>query len=461
MYLEHFGLREAPFRITPHTEFFFSGASRGATLEALIYAITHDEGIVKVSGEVGSGKTMLCRMLLERLPADVETVFLANPSLSRDEIFHAIAEELRAPMPDGSSAHQLLRALQQRLIESYANGRQVVLMIDEAHAMPAETLEEIRLLSNLESNRHKLLHIVLFGQPELDQHLRQASMRPLKERITHNFALEPLRSDDIANYLTFRLRAAGYRGAELFTAGAIQRISRASEGLTRRINIIADKALLAAFADNRQVIDDRLARAAIRDAQFSPIADPPARPATWIVAAVVVVLIAGLAYLAGSRAPPAVTLATAEASPARAADSPVATAPPNAPQALPAAAPPDTAPAADPASAADDGAPPADRLAERLAASEDWLKTVPDTHYFIQLFNADARRAREVSHFLENNALDPRELRVYRSKLSGRDRFGVIYGDYPSAGEASADLARVAKISRIGKPYIRSVSKLR
>ena len=304
MYLEHFGLREAPFRITPHTEFFFSGASRGATLEALIYAITHDEGIVKVSGEVGSGKTMLCRMLLERLPADVETVFLANPSLSRDEIFHAIAEELRAPMPDGSSAHQLLRALQQRLIESYANDRQVVLMIDEAHAMPAETLEEIRLLSNLESNRHKLLHIVLFGQPELDQHLRQASMRPLKERITHNFALEPLRSDDIANYLTFRLRAAGYRGPELFTAGAIQRISRASEGLTRRINIIADKALLAAFADNRQVIDDRLAQAAIRDAQFSPIADPPARPATWIVAAVVVVLIAGLAYLAGSRAPP-------------------------------------------------------------------------------------------------------------------------------------------------------------
>ena len=459
MYLEHFGLREAPFRITPHTEFFFSGASRGATLEALIYAITHDEGIVKVSGEVGSGKTMLCRMLLERLPADIETVFLANPSLSRDEIFQAIGEELRAPMPDNSSAHQLLRALQQRLIEIYANGRQVVLMIDEAHAMPAETLEEIRLLSNLESNRHKLLHIVLFGQPELDLHLRQPAMRPLKERITHNFALEPLRSSDIASYLTFRLRAAGYRGPELFTAGAIERISRASEGLTRRINIIADKALLAAFADDRLVIDERQAQAAIRDAQFTPIAAPPARPATWIVASVVVVLIASLAYLAGSRATPGAALATAEASPARAADSPVATEPPGAPQAPPIAVPPETSAEADTASA--DGAPPTDRLAERLAASEDWLKTVADTHYFIQLFNADAKRAREVSHFLENNALDPRELRVYRSKLSGRDRFGVIYGDYPSAAEASADLARVAKISRIGKPYIRSVSKLR
>ena len=459
MYLEHFGLREAPFRITPHTEFFFSGASRGATLEALIYAITHDEGIVKVSGEVGSGKTMLCRMLLERLPADVETVFLANPSLSRDEIFRAIGEELRAPMPDSSSSHQLLRALQQRLIEIYANGRQVVLMIDEAHAIPAETLEEIRLLSNLESDRHTLLHIVLFGQPELDLHLRQPAMRPLKERITHNFALEPLRSDDIANYLTFRLRAAGYRGPELFTAGAIRRISRASEGLTRRINIIADKALLAAFAANRQLIDERQAQAAIRDAEFNPIADPPTRPATWLVAAAVVALIAGLAYLAGSRGTTDVALATAEASPAHPADTPVATAPPSAPEVPPTAALPPIAPAADAASVA--GAPPTDRLAERLAASEDWLKTVADTHYFIQLFNADAKRAREVSHFLESSALDMRELHVYRSKLSGRDRFGVIYGDYPSAAEASADLARVAKISRIGKPYIRSVSKLR
>ena len=148
MYLDHFGLREAPFRITPHTEFFFSGANRGATLEALIYAITQDEGIVKVSGEVGSGKTMLCRMLLEKLPENVETVYLANPSLSRAEILHAIAEELDAPLPEGRS-HQLQRLLQDKLLEIYTANRLVVVMIDEAHAMPAETLEEIRLLSNL------------------------------------------------------------------------------------------------------------------------------------------------------------------------------------------------------------------------------------------------------------------------------------------------------------------------
>lgn len=455
MYLEHFGLREAPFRITPHTEFFFSGANRGATLEALIYAITHDEGIVKVTGEVGSGKTMLCRMLLERLPADVETAYLANPSLSRDEIFHAIAEELHTPLPEGGT-HQLLHALQQRLIEIYAAGRQVVLMIDEAHAMPAETLEEIRLLSNLESNRHKLLHIVLFGQPELDAHLRQPAMRPLKERITHNFALEPLRSGDVANYLMFRLRAAGYRGPELFTAGAIQRISRASEGLTRRLNIIADKALLSAFTENRQLIDDRQAQAAIRDAEFTPIADHPGRPATWLIASVVAVLIGGTAYLAGSRSTPGTALATAEASAVhQEKSSPAVAPPPPTPEAEPPAPPPQSSPVA-----ADD-AVPADRLAERLAACEDWLKTVPDTHYFIQLFNADAKRAHEVSEFLDHSALDAEELRVYRSKLSGRDRFGVIYGDYRSADEARADLARIAKISRVSKPYVRSVSKLR
>ena len=136
MYLEHFGLREAPFSITPHTEFFFAGANRGNTLEALIYAITHDEGIVKVSGEVGSGKTMLCRMLLEKLPKHVETVYLATPSLSPDDILHAIADELQIDLPPLRN-YQTMRALQERLLEIYASGRLVVVMIDEAHAMPA------------------------------------------------------------------------------------------------------------------------------------------------------------------------------------------------------------------------------------------------------------------------------------------------------------------------------------
>ena len=299
MYLDHFGLRETPFSITPHTEFFFAGANRGSTLEALIYAITHDEGIVKVSGEVGSGKTMLCRMLLEKLPQNVETVYLSNPSLSRGEILHAIAEELQTPLPE-SRSHQLLRSLQDRLIDIYAAGRQVVVMIDEAHAMPPETLEEIRLLSNLESNRHKLVHIVLFGQPELDERLSEMSMRQLKERITHNFALEPLHRGDIGNYLMFRMRAAGYRGPDIFTQGAIQLISKSSEGLTRRINILADKSLLSAFSEDRHQIDNKQVKAAIRDAQFNSLQNGNTGISKWVVGIASASAIALLGFVAGS-----------------------------------------------------------------------------------------------------------------------------------------------------------------
>ena len=238
LYLEHFGLQEAPFRITPHADFFFDGADRGATLEGLQYAILHDEGIVKLSGEIGSGKTTLCRVLMERLPPEVETVFLANPSYSRSEILHAIAEELGRPANDNPAAFAL-RDLQARLIELYAGGKRVVVMIDEAHAMPEDTLEQVRLLSNLETSRHKLLQIVLFGQPELDVALDKSTMRQLKDRITHSFRTRPLLEDEIAKYVSFRMRAAGYKGPEIFSPAAIAAIARASNGLTRRINVLS------------------------------------------------------------------------------------------------------------------------------------------------------------------------------------------------------------------------------
>ena len=170
------------------------------------------------------------------------------------------------------------------MLAIYAAGNQVVVMVDEAHAMPPDTLEEIRLLSNLESNRHKLLHIVLFGQPELDEHLAQKSMRQLKERITHNFALEPLRRSDVGGYLMFRMRAAGYHGPDLFTPSAIQLISSASEGLTRRINILADKALLSAFSENKHQIDSKQINAAIRDAQFNPMNTGKTKPRSYVPA---------------------------------------------------------------------------------------------------------------------------------------------------------------------------------
>src|SRR6188768_2806934 len=267
MYLQHFGLREAPFRITPHTEFFFSGANRGATLEALLYAITAGEGMVKVTGEVGSGKTMLCRVLMERLPETIETIYLAVPSLSRDEMLAAIAVDLGIDTA-GANTTRLVRALQERLIEIHSEGRSVVALIDEAHAMPLATLEEIRLLSNLETAKDKLLQIVLFGQPELDAHLALPGMRQLKERITHSFTLAPLPPRDVSDYVNFRLRAAGYHGPALFGAEALKIIADASDGLTRRINIYADKTLLAAFAAGTHTVSADHARAAVSDTQI-------------------------------------------------------------------------------------------------------------------------------------------------------------------------------------------------
>ncbi len=267
MYLEHFGLNSAPFNITSQTDFFFDGAARGDTLAALVYAVQQGEGIVKVTGEVGSGKTMLCRMLLESLPENVETIFLSVPSLKRDEIMEALCIELGIRI-EGQARYQLLTALQQKLVQLYANDRRLVALIDEAHAMPLESLEEIRLLTNLENGDHKLLQIILFGQPELDDHLRLTHMRQLKERITHSFHLGPLQKPDIDAYLAHRLNSAGYKGAPLFSPACVKLMTHASAGLTRRVNIIADKSLLAAYSQNTRTLTPEHIRAAIRDSDF-------------------------------------------------------------------------------------------------------------------------------------------------------------------------------------------------
>ena len=320
MYLNHFGLTEAPFRITPHTDFFFSGANRGATLEALLYAITQDEGIVKVTGEVGSGKTMLCRVLIERLPPEVETVYLANPSLEREEILQAILDDLKFTVAGEQRASQLLRTLQEHLIALYGAGKRVVLLIDEAHAMPPETLEQIRLLSNLESNRHKLLQIALFGQQELDQHLGTVLLRPLRERITHSFRLDALVHADVGRYLMFRLRQAGYKGPDLFDRDALKLIAKSSEGLTRRLNILADKCLLAAYAEGVYGITRKQAGAAIRDSGFAPLgaaggaAWPPTRRHLAVAAAAIALAAGGVAT--GMKLSPAPNTTAPASSPA-------------------------------------------------------------------------------------------------------------------------------------------------
>jgi len=268
LYYPHFGLKEPPFKITPNTDFFFSGGNRGAILDALVYAITNGEGIIKVVGEVGSGKTMLCRMLQTILPEKIESIYLANPSVAPEEVLYAIAFELQLKLPKNADRLRVMQELQAHLLNRYAEGRQVVIFVEEAQGMPLATLEEIRLLSNLETKQDKLLQIVLFGQPELDDNLNQEHIRQLRERITHRFNLGPLQTKDVGEYLIFRLRAAGYHGPHLFTESAIKKLSTAAEGLVRRVNILADKALLAAFAENVYQVTPKHIAAAIHDSEF-------------------------------------------------------------------------------------------------------------------------------------------------------------------------------------------------
>lgn len=295
MYYPHFGLKEPPFKITPNTDFFFSGGNRGAVLDALVYAITNGEGIIKVVGEVGSGKTMLCRMLQTILPEQIESIYLANPSVAPEDVLHAIAFELQLKLPKNADRLRVMQALQAHLLSRHAEGRQVVIFVEEAQGMPLATLEEIRLLSNLETRQDKLLQIVLFGQPELDENLNQAHIRQLRERITHSFDLGPLQTKDVGEYLIFRLRAAGYHGPHLFSETAIKRLSKAARGLVRRVNILADKALLAAFADNEFQVSPKHVKAAIQDSEFGEKTNP--RNKLWLWGALLVAMLAlGIAF---------------------------------------------------------------------------------------------------------------------------------------------------------------------
>jgi len=293
MYLKHFGLNEPPFRITPGTEFFFSGANRGEVLDALIYSVSESEGIIKVSGEVGIGKTTLCRMLLERLPDHIETIYLANPSLSREEMLYAIADGLGLNI-EGERVGVIMRNIENKLGEKTQEGKRIVILVDEAHAMPLDTLEELRLLYNLQIGNTKLLQIVLFGQPELNDKLDQPGMRQLKDRIVHNFHMQPLSRAILDSYLMFRLRAAGYHGPNLFSPRSIKLIASASGGLMRRVNIIADKCLLAAFIEDTYYIKPQHVQAALRDSE----SDAPTRSSSfniWMIAFAIAVLLIGLA----------------------------------------------------------------------------------------------------------------------------------------------------------------------
>ncbi len=522
MYYEHFGLTQAPFKITPNTDFFFSGGNRGPVLEALIYAITHGEGIVKVSGEVGSGKTMLCNMLQSQLPPNVEGVYLANPSVAPEDVVHAIAFELGLGVDRGADRLEVMHVLQDYLVKQHAAGHRVVVFVEESQSMPLATLEEIRLLSNLETRNDKLLQMVLFGQPELDEILRRPDIRQLRDRIAHSFRLEPLSNEQVRDYLSFRMRAAGYRGPEIFSPAVVRKIAKASSGLTRRINLIADKALLAAFSENTHTIDTRHVEAALRDSEFGqPTRHARAGPRyAWAA----VVLLAGAALGASlyavldkslqrpiEAAPPAAaplsapaTLPASESTVAApsaltpepeaarpatgdatvAAVAPPAVSPPvptAADTAAPVSAPAPSAIAKAPVAAAPSGASspmterspsstptPAveaaaagtDVIASRMDATRRWLASGQSRPFSIQLLVASEEQLRNHVKTI-SKFIEVNDIYMYRSVAQGKPAVSVLWGTFDSRQAATAELAELPRPLRANRPYVRSIEGIR
>ncbi|HDX8357630.1 TPA: MSHA fimbrial biogenesis protein MshM [Aeromonas hydrophila] len=267
MYLNHFGLQEAPFGLTPNTGFYYGLPPHEEALQVLNWALAQGEGFIKVTGEVGTGKTLLCRKLLSELGSEerpVRLAWLPNPHLSPAELRIALALELGLPVRDQSEL-DLTDRIHRHLIALHQQGSRVVVLIDEAQALPDETLEAIRLFGNLETESSKLLQIVLFGQPELDSRLAKPHLRQLRQRIGFSYCLRPLRFDETRAYLEHRLHISGYRGAPLFGGSALRQLWRASRGIPRLINILAQKCLMLAYGQGARQIDGRLVRLAVRD----------------------------------------------------------------------------------------------------------------------------------------------------------------------------------------------------
>jgi MSHA biogenesis protein MshM len=280
MYTAHFGLSEAPFGITPDTSFFFNSPHSQEALNTLLVAARNGEGFIKITGEVGTGKTLLCRKFMAMLGPDFVTAYIPNPYLEPRTLMLALADELEIAFEKDVDQHQLLKAITLRLLELSAGGKRVLLCLDEAQAIPIESLEALRLLTNLETEKRKLLQIVLFGQPELNRHLELDSIRQLAQRITFHYHLGPLTRDDIEYYLAHRLRIAGYSGARMFERAAIARLYRASGGIPRLVNILAHKALMVSYGQGKQQVSARHVAEAAKDTLTTKRALP-----AWMLAA--------------------------------------------------------------------------------------------------------------------------------------------------------------------------------
>jgi len=295
MYRAHFGLREMPFGITPDTSFAYACNTHQEALNTLLVAVKNGEGFIKITGEVGTGKTLLCRRFLAVLDQSHVSAYIPNPYLEPRALLFALAEELGVALARGTEQHHVIKELTRALLNFARQGKTVVLCLDEAQAMPVETLEALRLLTNLETEKRKLLQVVLFGQPELDEKLDHQSIRQLKQRITFQYRLTALNREETDRYLSHRLRVAGYRGSGLFSRPAARLAHRFSGGVPRLINIMAHKAMLLAYGEGAQeVLPVHVRKAAIDTPTSSK------RPWWWLGFAMLLVsAVGGLGWVLG------------------------------------------------------------------------------------------------------------------------------------------------------------------
>jgi len=421
VYFDFFGLKEAPFRITPNTDYWYAGGQRGDLLAALLYAVGQGEGIVKVVGEVGSGKTMLCRKLAAQLPDAVDSVYLGNPTLAPDDMLAAILADLGETPADGRQAR--LAQLNTVLLARHAAGRRVVVFVEEAQGIALESLEFLRLLTNLETASDKLLQIVLFGQPELDTLLADPRIRQLKDRITVSLRLPPLTETDIADYLRTRLAVAGYRGPDLFAPPLIAGIARLSGGLSRRINVLADKTLLAAYAGQTHTLTAAHLDAAAGDAEM-PVPPSSRRGRhrwAWLTAG----LAAGLGLLAFV----AWHALSRPATPPR------------------------------PAQVGEPPAPAAPSVPELAAQTLDWLAAAAPGTFIIQV--GSAKEAAEAAVLMGSlNAAMPQPVRVFHGLSQGQPAWLILAGEFTSRHAASTALRKLPAAPG-NAPFLRTVGKLR
>ncbi len=320
MYISHFGLAEAPFSITPDPRYLYMSERHREGLAHLLYGIRQPGGFVQLTGEVGTGKTTLCRCLLEQLPPGVDVALVLNPRLTTVEFLATVCDDLKIAYPAGTtSVKVLVDALYRALLDAHAQGRRTVLIIDEAQNLPADVLEQVRLLTNLETSAEKLLQIILIGQPELIRLLQRRGLRQLAQRITARYHLLPFSRPDTCAYIRHRLQVAGGTDA-LFTPAAMRRVHRLSGGVPRLINVICDRALLGSYAHDRRRVDAAMVRRAGREVRGSIPWEWRSRRLAWtlglgaLAAAVfggaILVAPGRLPLLLDAGAPPAVSVGT-------------------------------------------------------------------------------------------------------------------------------------------------------